>query len=456
MLSFYEIARFLGLENEAKKFNNQEISSVEFDSRKVQEKSLFVPIDGATKGTSYLNKAIENGSTGTLWPKGETLPENISYLVVENPLEAMQKIAQGYLAKIAPKVVGITGSNGKTTTKDMTENVLKQKFQTYKTQGNFNNNIGLPYTILKMPEKTEVLVLEMGMDHQGEIDFLSRLASPDACAITLIGESHLEYFKDRSGIAEAKMEIVNGLKEDGFLIVPGDEPLLTPLIKKVSQDVVTFSLNEGKSDIWADIINESQHEISFTLNFFPDETFTIPVSGKFNVKNALVAAYFGKRFGLTKEEVKTGLKTVSLTKNRSEWLNHKNMDILADVYNANPTAMSLVLESFSQFKAQGKKVIVLGDMLELGNASREFHENLSELILPENIQEVFLYGEEMGYLAEKLKAKYQKNNLHYYHKAEKEALENQVLQTIASGDLILLKASNGMHLNDLVEKIMSL
>lgn len=464
MFTFSEVAKILGqITSEASEVDEiagknsdemaVEISSVEFDSRKCRSGSLFVPIIGQSDGHDYLKAAVDNGAVATLWSRQSDLPE-IPFFKVDDTEAAFKKIAKAYLKKIAPKVIAITGSNGKTTTKDMTESVLSQKFQTYKTQGNYNNQLGLPYTILHMPKTTEVLVLEMGMDHAGEISVLTQLALPEAAAITLIGESHLEYFKNRGGIAQAKMEIVEGLAADGFLLVPGDEPLLTPLTKKIAQKVYTFQLGPGTSDLKAKVIKETQHETSFTLNFLGKTIFTIPVSGTFNVKNALIAAFFGKKFGLSADEIQKGLAQVKLTANRSQWLQHDGIDILSDVYNANPTAMSLVLTSFSKLQSTGKKVAVLGDMLELGEQSAQLHAGLNKFLEPEKIQEVFLFGTEMQHLATELSSKYGAK-LHYYPVNEKEQLLNDLTKTLHSGDFVVVKGSNGMHLDEVVEKICS-
>lgn len=452
MLRFYEIAKACLARNDYRQFPDFEITSVEFDSRKVRLGSLFIPLIGNTDGHDYLDKGVENGAVATLWSK-DTPPKKIPYLQVDDTKVAFQKLAKYYLNQVKPKVVAITGSNGKTTTKDMTAFVLSQRFHTYKTQGNFNNDLGLPYTILQMPENTEMLVLEMGMDHEGEIDFLTKLATPDAAAITLIGESHLEYFKDRTGIAQAKMEIVHGLKDSGFLVVPGDEPLLVPLLKDVSQKIHTFQLGEGKSELWGEIIKEEQHQTTFTLSFLKGN-FTIPVSGSFNVKNALIAAYFGDAFGVPLEKIREALRDVVLTQNRSQWIHHEGIDILSDVYNANPTAMSLVLKSFSNLKSNGRKYAVLGDMLELGPTSKTLHAGIGKELNPEKIQEVFLYGNEMKALYEALKETYDLKNLHYYPTEEKDQLIEEVIEKLVPEDFIVVKASNGMHLGDLVDAIL--
>ena len=227
-LTIKEIAQVLGISGIV---DEREISSVEFDSRKIEKNGLFVPLPGTRDGHDFVHAAKENGAIATLWQKDRVeVPSDLVVLPVADVTKAFQTLAQYYKQKIGPKTVAITGSNGKTTTKDMTASVLAQKYRTYKTQGNYNNDLGVPYTMLHMPDDTEVLILEMGMDHAGEIHFLSQLGQPDVAAITLIGEAHLENLGSRKNIAKAKMEIVDGLAKDGVLFVPADEPLLADLI----------------------------------------------------------------------------------------------------------------------------------------------------------------------------------------------------------------------------------
>ncbi len=221
-----EIAR--ALEIEAKEtWEDITITSVSFDSRQLEPGALFVPLIGEQDGHRYVQAALDNGASAVLWQADHPeTPTAIPALVVEDTLVALQALGRYYLQKINPKVVAVTGSNGKTTTKDMIAAVLSTQFNVQKTFANFNNEIGVPMTILSMEPNTEILVVEMGMDRFGQLDELSRLAQPDVAVITMIGEAHIEFFGTRDKIADAKMEIVNGLKEDGILIYNGDEPLL--------------------------------------------------------------------------------------------------------------------------------------------------------------------------------------------------------------------------------------
>ena len=440
-LTIKEIAQVLGISGIV---DEREISSVEFDSRKIEKNGLFVPLPGTRDGHDFVHAAKENGAIATLWQKDRVeVPSDLVVLPVADVTKAFQTLAQYYKQKIGPKTVAITGSNGKTTTKDMTASVLAQKYRTYKTQGNYNNDLGVPYTMLHMPDDTEVLILEMGMDHAGEIHFLSQLGQPDVAAITLIGEAHLENLGSRKNIAKAKMEIVDGLAKDGALFVPADEPLLADLIAPISQEVQTFGLAQG--DLQATIINETSESTSFVVN---EETFVIPVLGGYNVKNALIAYGVGRYLGLSIEQIKNGLAQVELTKNRTQWLQAKNgAKLLSDVYNANPTAMRLVLESFGRLTLPGRRIAVLADMLELGPDSLAMHASMAEAIV-DRYDFVYLYGEQMQALANRLT---ELNVPHaYFIPAQRQAFLEQVQQEIQPTDSVILKGSNGMQLSELV------
>ena len=224
-LTFWEAAEATKATNDWKQWQDFDLTGIEFDSRLITKNNLFVPLKGTNDGHSFINKAVDNGAGAAFWSSAEATPTELPILKVPDTLKAMQDLAVYYLKKMQPTVIAITGSNGKTTTKDMTEAVLAQQFKTYKTQGNYNNDIGLPYTILHMPDETEKLILEMGMDHAHEIDFLSLLAQPAVAAITMIGEAHIENLGSRARIAKAKMEITAGLAKDGLLLIPSEEPL---------------------------------------------------------------------------------------------------------------------------------------------------------------------------------------------------------------------------------------
>ncbi|MGM0219612.1 UDP-N-acetylmuramoyl-tripeptide--D-alanyl-D-alanine ligase [Enterococcus sp. AZ126] len=453
-LTFWEAAEATKATNDWKQWSDFELTGIEFDSRLISDGNLFVPLKGENDGHLFIKSAMDKGAKGSFWNSSETAPDEFPILQVSDPLKAMQELAVYYLKKMTPTVIAITGSNGKTTTKDMTEAVLAKQFNTYKTQGNYNNDIGLPYTILHMPDETEKLILEMGMDHANEIDFLSRLAKPEVAAITMIGEAHIENLGSREGIAKAKMEITSGLSDEGLMVLPADEPLLVPLVKELPQTIKTFGFDQA--DCQATIVEVQKDYTSFRING-SNTLFTIPVPGKYNVGNALIAISIGQWFDISEDKIQAGLAEFQLTKNRTEWLKSQTgIEILSDVYNANPTAMNLVLDSFSQMPTQGKRVAVLGDMLELGPDSAAMHTSADEHLNPEEITEVVLYGTQMRVLYDILAAKYQQNKLHYFKKEEKEAVTAKLKSILEPKDMVVLKASNGMGLNEVVANLLEI
>ena len=431
------------------------ITSVAFDSREIAAGGLFVPLKGERDGHDFINLAISNGASATLWQKGHpNKPDNIAVLEVEDPLKSMQQLAQYYLNKVNPTVVGITGSNGKTTTKDMTAAVLAKRFNVHKTDANFNNEIGVPMTILDMKPNTEILVLEMGMDHAGQLHQLSELTHPDVTVITMIGEAHIEFLGSRAGIADAKMEITDFLREDGELIYNGDEPLLRERAAKIKQAKVTFGFAKNDT-VYATGYRSYKHHATFTVNN-SERKFSIPMIGKHNVSNALSAICVGRHFGESDEEIACALEKFTPTANRMEWeKGDVGEDIMSDVYNSNPTAVRAVITSFGQIQvpAGSRRIAVLGDMLELGPRSAVLHAGLADCLDPQVINEVYLFGTEMKHLAEALKSSYDPENLHYYTQDEMQHMIADLKNDIKPNDIVVLKGSHGMHLEKVVERL---
>ena len=320
-LTIHEIAQVVGAKNDWSQLADLSVNKIEFDSRLIEKGDIFLPLKGARDGHDFIEIAFDNGAIISFSEK----EVEQAHLLVDDNLLAFQKLAKYYLEKTKVPVIAVTGSNGKTTTKDMIAAVLSKKFKTYKTQGNHNNEIGLPYTILHMPDDTEKLVLEMGMDHPGDIDFLSELAKPELAVITLIGEAHLEHMGSRENIAKGKMGITAGLH--GELIAPAD-PIINAFIPD-NQKIIRFGL--PGEDLFITKLVEHKEKLTFETNFL-DESITIPVPGKYNATNAMLAAFVGLHYGLSEAEIKKALKEVELTRNRTEWKKAKNgADLLSDV-----------------------------------------------------------------------------------------------------------------------------
>lgn len=449
-----EIAQAVNAANDLSNWEKNTIDSVAFDTRKLQEGSLFVPLIGNQDGHQFIEDAIQKGAKAAFWSRPlEEAPDDFPVIQVEDTLQALQTFSRYYLKKVNPKVVGITGSNGKTTTKDMTAAILSTQYRTHKTEGNFNNEIGMPVTILDMPEDTEALVLEMGMSSPGEIKLLSNLAEPDVAVITMIGESHIEFFGSRDGIADAKMEITAGLKPDGVLIFPGEEPLLVERTEDLPEEKKR-TFGNGQTVSLRPIHVESQlKDTTFTTNVYPDRPISLPIPGTYNVQNALAALLVGMELGIPIEQAAESLEHFRLTKNRLEWLDGKNGTILLnDAYNASPTSMKAVLRYFASIETGGRKIVVLGDINELGGHSEELHVSIQEAIEPERLDEVLLYGEKIKPLYEALQDSFPADRL-YHFEGEKKDLIDYLETHTQTGDYLLIKSSFGTDLLSVIDAI---
>lgn len=438
-LTIHEIAQVVGAKNDWSQLADLSVNKIEFDSRLIEKGDIFLPLKRARDGHDFIEIAFDNGAIISFSEK----EVEQAHLLVDDNLAAFQTLAKYYLEKTKVPVIAVTGSNGKTTTKDMIAAVLSKKYKTYKTQGNHNNEIGLPYTILHMPEDTEKLVLEMGMDHPGDIDFLSQLAQPELALITLIGEAHLEFMGIRENIAKGKMGITAGLH--GELIAPAD-PIINAFIPE-NQKISRFGL--PGEDLFITKLIEHKERLTFETNFL-DESITIPVPGKYNATNAMLAAYVGLHYGLTEAEINKALKEVELTRNRTEWKKSKNgADLLSDVYNANPTAMRLILETFQAIpkNENGRKIAVLADMLELGPTAAQLHKEVLKSIDFTKIDKVYLYGEMMKNLADISTDK----PVSYF--TDLDLLTESLSADLKPADQVLFKGSNSMKLSEVVEKL---
>ena len=450
-LDLYEIAEVLSAKNDVTQFENVALRNAEFDSRLIESGDLFVPLKGARDGHDFIATAFAQGAAATLSERPVT---EGAYILVDNVLTAFQRLAQYYLEKMQVDVLAVTGSNGKTTTKDMLAQLLATRYKTYKTQGNYNNEIGLPYTVLHMPENTEKLVLEMGQDHLGDIHLLSELAKPKTGIVTLVGEAHLEFFGSRAEIAQGKMQIADGLIKDGLLIVPADK--IVNEFLPADCKLVRFGPD---SDIFLTRLEEHKDSLSFECNFL-EQRIDLPVTGKYNATNAMIAAYAALQEGVSEADIAQAFSVLELTRNRTEWKKAGNgADILSDVYNANPTAMRLILETFSTIPANpgGRKLAVLADMKELGSDSKSMHGSMITSLNPEIVTDLFLYGQDMEALYDYAKEIYPPGKVHYFIKNDEkdqfEQLTKAVREKLTPADQILLKGSNSMNLAKLVEDL---
>ncbi|MRG85495.1 UDP-N-acetylmuramoyl-tripeptide--D-alanyl-D-alanine ligase [Salinibacillus xinjiangensis] len=426
-----------------------EIDEVFTDSRQKSHFGLFIPIEGDRfDGHEFLKDAIQKGAIAALWNKEKDipsfLPTDFPLFFVEDTVKAMQHLALAYREKVNPKVIGITGSNGKTTTKDLFANVLGSTFKTWKTNGNFNNHIGLPLTILQMEQDTEVLILEMGMNHFGEIETLTNIAKPDIAVITNIGESHIEYLGSREGIAKAKSEIVDGLKHNGILILDGDEPLLHALAAKQNSRRIGFDPENDQVIKKVQLYND---HTSFQLG---SNHYSIPLLGKHQAKNASYAIVAAQFLGVSDDKITSSLNNVELTGMRFEKINTNEGAILInDAYNASATSMKASIEVVKDMEAN-RRILVLGDILELGEFSKSIHQSVADVITPP-IDAVYTYGEQSEEIIQALKERDEKVETYSFHSQER--LTDQLRNELSPQNIILFKASRGMKLEKVIDDL---
>ena len=428
------------------------------DTRTIQKGDIYIGIKGEKfDGNIFWRKALENGAAGII-------VENIEFsetdkkefagktlIKVENTLEALYKIARYKRSLYKIPVIAITGSVGKTSTKDIVANVVGQKYKTLKTIGNNNNNIGLPFTILRMQDE-EAMVLEMGMNHLGEISLLTSIAKPTICIITNIGTSHIGNLGSRENILKAKLEILEGGKNPK-VIINNDNDLLHKWYEenKDKIDITTYGIQE-KSDLNAKDIELKEESSKFTCNFNGEnEIINVPIGGEHFVLNSLCALSIGKVLGIEIEKIKKGIEEFKLTKKRMDITELKNgIKIINDAYNASPEAMQASLKALSEFK-KNRKIAVLGDMLELGKFSKELHEKVGEETYKNKIDILICSGNNAKYIAQKAKENMKQENVYYLEKIEE--VRKLLPKIMKSGDVILFKASNRMKFYELAEEL---
>ena len=409
--------------------NLNKIENVIMDSRKVQKGDLFFAINN---GNQYINEVLEKGASIVV--ADNYLGDDKRVFKVPNTVEFMQKFAKEYREALGLKVIAITGSNGKTTTKDMIYSVLSRKYRTKKTEGNYNNHIGLPFTILQLEEKDEVVVLEMGMSGFGEINLLSSIAKPDIGVITNIGDSHLEFLKTRENVFKAKTELLNYVSSENTYIIGDDQYL-----KNVVGNKIGF--NKENNFVIEDFI-DSNDGMSFKVE---NNEYTLNLNGKHNALNAGMAIAIGKRFGLTSEEIKEGLKNLHLTPMRFQKIEKEDVIYINDAYNASPISMEYSLNTFDKLYNNMKKIVVLGDMLELGEKEIEFHREVIEKALSIKSNKIYLYGERMKKAYDLLE---KNDKIRCFNDKE------DIVKLIANETekiAVLLKGSRGMKLEEIIK-----
>ncbi len=440
---------------------NQEEECQNFskDTRTIKKGDTYIAITGENfNGNQFWKQALDKGASTVIVSNIPISKEelkkypNKNIIKVEDTLQALYKIARKKREKYQIPVVAITGSVGKTSTKDIVANVVSQKYKTLKTEGNNNNNIGLPFTILKL-QNEEALVLEMGMNHFGEIKLLSQIAKPDLCIITNIGTSHIGNLGSRENILKAKLEILEGA-QNPKIIVNNDNDLLHKWQKQNpnNNNIYTYGIKEPSS-INAKNIQLKENQGTFTCNLENNETkITVPVGGEHFILNALCAVSVGKILNIETEKIIKGIEEFELTKKRMETIKMPNgVKIINDAYNASLESMTASLKYLSEFK-NNRKIAILGDMLELGEYTEKLHEQVGKAVYENKIDILITSGKNAKAISKQAKQEgMAEENIIECENQEK--IIETLKQIIKKEDIILLKASNGMKFYELPEKI---
>ena len=437
-----------------------EITGVAIDSRKIEQGFLFVPIKGErVDGHNFISQVMENGALCTLSEK-ELPNADYPYILVDSTVQALQDLAMYYRSCLNIKVVGITGSVGKTSTKEMVASVLGQKYSVLKTAGNFNNEIGLPLTIFNIREEHEVAILEMGIDGFEQMHCLAKIARPDIGIITNIGCCHLEALGDRDGVLKAKTEMFDFMNENPIILLNGDDDKLCTVEEVDGQKPVFFGLEDSNAYYATDIESLGLKGTRCTLHLADGNTVTaqIHIPGNHMVYNALVGAAAGCALGLTPEEIKAGIEKLVPVAGRNNLIETEHLLIIDDCYNANPMSMKASLDVLAN--ALGRKVAIIGDMKELGENENSLHFETGIYASEKSIDMICCIGPLAKYMAEgareaKESQDYNEHQIVCYFETKEDFLA-QMNTIIEKGDTILVKASNSMKFTEIVELLQTM
>ncbi|WP_079909925.1 UDP-N-acetylmuramoyl-tripeptide--D-alanyl-D-alanine ligase [Paenibacillus sp. 32352] len=451
-----EIERMVQGSGLSEHYRNTAITGVSIDSRTLKRGSLFIPIVREKDGHHYIHEAISRGAAACLWQADHpSPPDHFPVILVDNSLSALHRLAGEYRRQLKVRTVGITGSNGKTTTKDWVASLLATTFKVEYSDGNKNNHFGVPLTLLQLKEDTEIAVLEMGMSGLGEIDQLSRLGRPEASIITLIGESHLAELGSREAIVQAKLEICNGMEGPGVLVYNGDNPMLGAAAERQlsGKEVRTVRFGTGShNDYYPLSVALSSRGTHFTCHPRPEIQYTIGLPGRHYVTNALAALAVADYFGVPAERTERGLRDAVLSGMRMEvirggagftWIN--------DSFNASPTSVKAALSYLHELEGYRRKILVLGDMLDLGEQEIDFHREIGELLDPHKVDCVLTLGKLSTEIAHAASGAFPPGSVEAFER--KSDLARAIGLIAAPGDVVFLKGSRGMQMEELIAMV---
>ncbi len=428
----------------------KEIKAVSTDTRKIEEGTMFIALKGENfNGNNYVLDAFNKGAKIAIVDEVKCdlneLKEDVALIKVQNTGRALMDLAKFYREKLGLKVVGITGSAGKTSTKDLVAAVLSDKYKVFKTKGNFNNEIGLPLMILELDSTYDVAILEMGMRGLGQIRELAEIASPDLGIITNIGISHIEILKTRENILKAKMEIATFFDKNNTLVVCGNDDFLGAL-PEAEYKIVKTGVGEN-FEIGAKNIALEELSSKFTVyDGEKEEEFSLDMPGEHNISNLMLGIAIAKELGVSFEEMKRGLNNIEATSMRLELIKKDGFSILNDCYNSSPVAVKSAIDVMKNIEGK-RRIAVLGTMRELGHKSEEAHEEIGKYAKENGIEKVLCFGD----FSENIKEGYGEGCTVYKNKEE---LINDLLNIICEGDIILVKASRSLKFEEITKALL--
>ena len=413
-------------------------SGVVTDSRKINKNCIFFSLKGANfNGNEFAKSAIDNGAMCAIVDEKKYFHDKKNYVYVEDCLDTLQKLANFHRNKIDTKIIGITGSNGKTTSKELINSVLKTEFITFCTKGNLNNHIGVPLSLLEISNETEFAIIEMGANHIGEIKLLSKIAEPNYGYITNFGKAHLEGFGSEEGVIKGKSELYDFLiSSSGFIFYNSDDEKQNNILSEYTNK---FGFSQRESDFNYTVISDDPNIILNLKNTVIEST----LFGSYNIQNIVSAVSIGYYFGISIEKIKVGISNYISSNNRSQIVKKSSNKIVLDAYNANPTSMTLAIQSFNKSDLKNK-ILILGDMYELGKEEDKFHQEIVDYCESLVVDRVFLIGE--------IFSKTSFTEKFISCKNYKELLDNKDFKNIINSN-ILIKGSRGMQLEKIVDFI---
>lgn len=432
------------------------------DTRLLEKGQIFIALKGKNfDGYDFVPEAFRRGACGVIINRPlalRNITSNQIVIQVKDTVRCLGEIAGYWRRKFPIPLVAITGSNGKTTTKDMTIRILSEKFRVLSTKGSLNNHIGLPLTLLESGPQHELVCVEMGTSSFGEIAYLCKIAAPvNVGLITNIQRAHLLYFGNLDGVLKAKMELINSLSTKGVAVLNIDDGYLGRVVNKIKSKVLTYGINNPKADISAEDIQIQAEGIKFKAMLKRNgkiytENISLPVLGYQNVYNALAGIGLGSIFGIPLKVSARRLAKFTPPHLRMEISKIKSINIINDSYNANPDSMRMAIYTLESFKTKGKKIAVLGDMLELGRTSKQAHEEIGQLIAKLDISNLFSVGKMAKYVADGA-IKNGFNKAEIFIAEDKKDIIKQLLNKVKKGDVVLIKGSRAMKMEEIVEAL---